>query len=163
MRFIPPSKEITGSVEGMGRIHFELVRYRDGEQLWRYLIQSYHYLGYRRAIGRYLKYFVYLGNELVALIRFADGVYNHHLRDGYLGWDREELEEKRHLVVNNFRFLILPWVRVENLGSRILSEAQRVVPFDWERLYGFRPLYFKTFVDGRDLGGQFIGQLIGFF
>lgn len=51
-------------------------------------------------------------------------------------------------MVNNFRFLILPWVRVENLGSRILSEAQRVVLFDWERLYGFRSLYFETFVDG---------------
>lgn len=85
VRFIPSSKEITGSVEGMGRIHFELVRYRDGEQLWRYLIQSYHYLGYRRDIGRYLKYFVYLGNELVALIGFADGVYHNHLRDRYLG------------------------------------------------------------------------------
>lgn len=145
--FSPPEKEITGSVGEMGRISFKLAKPGREEDLWRYLIQSYHYLGYRRVVGRYLKYFVYLGDELVALIGFADGVYHHNLRDRYLGWDREELEERRHLIVNNVRFLILPWVRVKNLGSRILSKAVGVVPLDWERFYGYRPIAFETFVD----------------
>jgi len=145
--FSPPEKEITGSLGEMGRISFKLAKPGREEDLWRYLVQSYHYLGYRRVVGRYLKYFVYLGDELVALIGFADGVYHHNLRDRYLGWDREELEEKRHLVVNNFRFLILPWVRVKNLGSRILGCAVKVVPLDWERFYGVRPIAFETFVD----------------
>lgn len=98
-------------------------------------------------MGRYLKYFVYLGDELVALIGFADGLYHHNLRDRYLGWDRCELEKGRHLIVNNVRFLILPWVRVKNLGSRILGYAVKVVPLDWERFYGVRPVAFETFVD----------------
>lgn len=145
--FIPPQKEITGSVKEIGRMHFELASGRKEELLWRYLIQRYHYLGYKRVVGRYLKYFVYLGSELVAVIGFADGVYHHHLRDRYLGWDNCELRQKRDLVVNNIRFLILPWAKVRNLGSKVLSEAARVVPKDWERVYGYHPIAFETFVD----------------
>ncbi len=142
--FSPPEKEIT---ESSGEISFRLANSKKEEDLWRYLIQRYHYLGYRRVVGRYLKYFVYLGDELVALIGFADGLYHHNLRDRYLCWDRKDLEKKRHLVINNVRFLILPWVKVKNLGSRILSFAVKVVPLDWERIYGVKPIAFETFVD----------------
>lgn len=142
-----PDREITGSVEGLGSLHFELTKDRKREQLWRYLIQTYHYLGYKRVVGRYLKYFVYLGNELVSVIGFADGVYHHHLRDRYLGWDRRKLEEKRHTIVNNVRFLILPWVKVKNLGSKLLGESVKVMTEDWNRLYGYLPIAIETFVD----------------
>jgi len=151
--FKPPEREITGSVGDMGRIHFELVKTEKEERLWRYLIQSYHYLGYRRVVGRYLKYFIYLGDELVGLIGFSDGLYHHHLREGFLGWSRKELESKRHLVVNNFRFLIFPWVRVKNLGSKILSEVVDVLKEDWRRIYGYSPIAIETFVDSEMFSG----------
>ena len=151
--FSPPEKEITGSVGEMGRISFKLAKPGREEGLWRYLIQSYHYLGYRRVVGRYLKYFIYLGDELVGLIGFSDGLYHHHLREGFLGWSRRELEEKRHLVVNNFRFLILPWVRVKNLGSKILGEVVDVLKEDWRRIYGYSPIAIETFVDAEMFSG----------
>ena len=50
-------------------------------------------------------------------------------------------------MVNNFRFMILPWVRVKDLGSRILGFAVKVAPLDWERFYGVRPIAFETFVE----------------
>lgn len=83
---------------------------------------------------------------MVALISFSDGIYHHRLRDNYPGWEEKERKEKLHLVINN-RFLILPWVKVRNLGSRILSSAAKVVPMDWEKRYGYRVEFFKTFVD----------------
>lgn len=151
--FKPPEGEISGSVGSMGRIHFKLVEGIKEERLWRYLVQSYHYLGYRRVVGRYLKYFIYLGDELVGLIGFSDGVYHHHLRDSFLGWTRRQLEERRHLVVNNFRFLILPWVRVKNLGSKILAEVVDVLREDWRRIYGYSPIAIETFVDADRFSG----------
>lgn len=151
--FEVPLREITGSLKDMGRISFKLASNEKEERLWRYLIQNYHYLGYKRVVGRYLKYLIYLGNELVGLIGFADGVYHHHLRDRYLGWGRRELEEKRHLIVNNFRFLILPWVKVTNLGSKVLGEVVNVLTEDWRRIYGFSPLVLETFVDAERFKG----------
>jgi len=151
--FEVPLREITGSLKDMGRISFKLARDEKEERLWRYLIQTYHYLGYRRVVGRYLKYFISLGNELVALIGFADGVYHHDLRDRYLGWGRRELEGKRHLVVNNFRFLILPWVRVRNLGSKVLGGVVNVLTEDWRRRYGYSPIAIETFVDAENFKG----------
>jgi hypothetical protein len=38
-------------------------------------------------------------------------------------------------VVNNARFLILPWVRVPHLASMILAQAARVLPEHWQHQY----------------------------
>ena len=151
--FEVPLREITGSLKDMGRVSFKLASDEKEERLWRYLIQTYHYLGYRRVVGRHLKYFIYLGNELVSLIGFADGVYHHHLRESFLGWGSRDLEEKRHLVVNNFRFLILPWVRVRNLGSKVLGGVVNVLTEDWRRIYGYSPIAIETFVDAENFKG----------
>ncbi|HEY3041764.1 MAG TPA: Druantia anti-phage system protein DruA [Pyrinomonadaceae bacterium] len=42
-------------------------------------------------------------------------------RDGWIGWTDVERARNLQLVVNNSRFLILPWVRVRYLASTILS------------------------------------------
>ena len=42
------------------------------------------------------------------------------------------------LVVNNARFLILPWIRIGNLASHLLAQLQRRLPHDWERRYALR-------------------------
>jgi len=151
--FNEPQREIEGIIKSTARLRFELVKGKKEEKLWRYLIQCYHYLGYKRLVGRKLKYFIYLDDELIALIGFSDGIYHHHLRDRWLGWNRETLEKRRHLIINNVRFLILPWVKIKNLGSRILSQAALVVPEDWERLHGYRPLLMETFVDRQRFKG----------
>ena len=47
----------------------------------------------------------------------------------------------------NTRFLILPWVEVPHLASHLLGRMARMLPADWQRLYG-HPVYFaETFVD----------------
>ena len=52
-----------------------------------------------------------------------------------------------HLVVNNNRFLILPWVRTPNLASRLLSLASRRIGADWLDRYGYSPVLLETFVE----------------
>lgn len=168
VEFKEPKEKLTGSIETMGQLHFELTR-RDKERLWRYLIQRYHYLGYRRLVGRHLKYFIHIGDKLVALLGFSDGIYHFRLRDRWLGWDEKTREARRHLIINNSRFLILPWVKIENLGSKILSQAAKVVPRDWEARYGYRPHYMETFVEACKFRGtvykaanwQYLGQSQG--
>jgi hypothetical protein len=50
-------------------------------------------------------------------------------------------------VVNNSRFLILPWLEIKGLASHVLSLAARVVVEDWEEAYGVRPALLETFVE----------------
>jgi hypothetical protein len=76
-------------------------------------------------------------------------------RDSWIGWTNEERARNLQLVVNNSRFLILPWVRVRYLASTILSLCARQLPADWERLYGYRPLLLETFVDARFRGTSY--------
>ena len=56
-------------------------------------------------------------------------------------------------MVNNARFLVLPWIESKGLASKILSLAARQLPNDWLNRYSFRPVLLETFVEfGRHRG-----------
>jgi hypothetical protein len=74
-------------------------------------------------------------------------------RDRWIGWDTTRLAHNLQLIVNHSRFLILPWVRVRGLASKILSQCTRQIPKDWKTLYGYRPLLLETLVDGERFRG----------
>jgi Domain of unknown function (DUF4338) len=50
-------------------------------------------------------------------------------------------------VVNNTRFLILPWVHCAGLASKVLGMVARRLPKDWDKRYGFEPVLLETFVE----------------
>ena len=72
-----------------------------------------------------------------------------------LGSDGATSSGKRNLqwIVNNGRFLILPWVRVKGLASKILALSARQMPHDWQTRYGHRPLLLETLVDAHRFRG----------
>ena len=57
-------------------------------------------------------------------------------------------------MVNNSRFLILPWVRVMNLASTVLALAVRRLGVDWPRRYGVEVLLVETLVDTSRYSGH---------
>ena len=68
-------------------------------------------------------------------------------RDSYLGWDDEQRLKLLPHVVNNNRFLILPWVRIRYLASHLLSRTCKLLLKDWPALFGDKPYLVETFVD----------------
>jgi hypothetical protein len=50
-------------------------------------------------------------------------------------------------VVNNVRFLILPWVQVEHLASKVLAANIRRLAADWQAHYCQPIVPLETFVD----------------
>jgi hypothetical protein len=74
-------------------------------------------------------------------------------RDTWIGWDSESRERNLHLIINNSRFLILPWIRIPNLASKILSICSNCVPSNFEKQYGYRPVLFETFVETQKYRG----------
>ncbi|MCL2853953.1 MAG: IS701 family transposase [Defluviitaleaceae bacterium] len=117
------------------------------EAFWNELVKEHHYLGYEGQIGARVKYVVTLGKQVVGAISFCSAAYRLGPREEYIGWSEEaRLSKLQHLVANN-RFLILPWIRIRNLASNILSKSLRQLREDWERQYEITPYMVETFVD----------------
>ena len=86
------------------------------------------------------------GDQLLATIGFSSSAWKLQSRDRFIGWNDAERSENLKLVVNNARFLILPWIKFPNLASRILGSVARQIPFDWEAKYHYKPVLLETFV-----------------
>ena len=117
------------------------------EPFWDELVKTNHYLGYESVIGSRIKYIITFGKQIIGAISFCSAAYQLGPRDNYIGWDEEtRLKMLPHLVCNN-RFLILPWIHIQNLASKVLSMSLRYLRLDWEKQYEVVPFMVETFVD----------------
>jgi len=149
--------ELRCELADLGEIELVGVSARDDRELsrvWNELIASYHYLGYTPLVGAQKRYLIaseqhgYLG-----ALGFSAAARRIAVRDQWIGWSDEARAEHLHLVVCNSRFLILPWVRVTNLASRVLGLAARQVRKDWQGSYGYEAVLLESFVEA----GRFSG------
>jgi hypothetical protein len=143
----PPLFKIHSSVGKLDALHLELVVGNKASHLWNEYIDRYHYLGYQPLPGAQLRYFVRAKEQPLALLGFGAAAWKTAPRDDYIGWTKERRERNLNLIVDNARFLILPWVNSKNLASKILSMATRALPCDWQNRYGYRPVLAETFVE----------------
>jgi hypothetical protein len=121
---------------------------RAGELLgWRAHMERFHYLGDAALVGESLRYLAQLDGALVALLSWGAASLRNAPRDGYVGWDEATRKANLGRVVNNQRFLILPWGRRPHLASRVLAANLRRLSRDWEEAYGHRVVLAETFVD----------------
>jgi hypothetical protein len=139
-----PRASIQGSVEAF-ELTLTLVE-RGTSGIWNEYIDRYHYLGYKTLGGEQLRYFVRHGDELVGLVGFGASAWKVGARESFIGWSSGQKEKNLYRVVNNARFLILPWVQIKNGASKILSMVERRLPVDWEARYGYRPVLLETYV-----------------
>jgi hypothetical protein len=118
--------------------------------LWSELVDRYHYLGFATPFGGQLRYWVrsHAGQEL-ACLQFSAGAWRLAARDRWIGWSDAARLHNLPRVVQQSRFLILPWVKVAHLASHLLAQSVRVLESHWESLYGRRPLLVETLVDPR--------------
>ena len=122
-------------------------------RLWNEYIQRYHYLGYTPLPGAQLRYFVTMNGQVLALLGFGASAWQVAPRDTFIGWDHDQRRRGLPLIVNNARFLILPWVQSKNLASKILAMVVRQLPGDGFNRYKIQPVLMETFVES----GRFSG------
>jgi len=120
---------------------------------WREQVERHHYLGCRVPFGAHLRYWVRTQDRELACLLWTSPAWKMQARDKWIGWSDAQRRGNLQRIVSNGRFLILPWVRVKGLASKILSLAVRQIPSDWESQYGPRPLLLETLVDSSRFRG----------
>ena len=151
-----PHVALTGTAGQFIPLVLRQVEREEQRSIWNQLIDRYHYLGYRVPFGANLRYLVeserHPGQYLACLL-FSSPAWKMAPREAWIGWSTDERRRNLQYVVSNSRFLILPWVSVRGLASKVLSLAAHRLPRDWERLYGYRALLLETLVDSSRFRG----------
>ena len=141
-----PGLPIDQPVDHLRDLRLERVRKKKSSHLWNEYIQRYHYLGYQPLPGAQLRYMAVSQGQVLALLGFGAAAWKVAPRDRWIGWSQRARKQHLFLVINNARFLILPWIRCPNLASKLLAMAARQIPEDWQQRYGYKPLLLETFV-----------------
>jgi len=138
---------LQGKLSEFQPVRLKLVRNTALEPLYNSLVHQHHYLGYRQIVGNHLKYIAFLGDQPVACLGWGSAAWSVKSRDALIGWDKPMKGKNLHFVANNTRFLVLPWVHVKFLASKLLAMNARTISYDWLKIYN-HPIYLlETFVE----------------
>jgi hypothetical protein len=129
----------------LATLSVDLVCTKADSLLWNAYIERHHYLGHQLMPGAQLRYFVRAAGHIIAAL--GASAWKVKPRDQLIGWTTDQRQRNLHLIINNARFLILPWIRCNNLASRILALISRRLPADWQVRYAYRPVLLETFVE----------------
>ena len=130
-------------------------RYSKPHRVWKELMDWNHYLCSGPLCGYQMKYLIeserygYVGG-----FAFSSAAWRLEARDKWIGWDESRRQENLSKVVCNNRFLIVPWVRVKNLASHVLSVCMRRLREDWYERYKIKPVLLETFIERERFRGS---------
>jgi len=141
------TEPIVTSLSGLQPLTLKLVSQSSLETFWDQLVSQFHYLGYRNLLGHRLKYLVFSKSRPVAALSWSAPALKLRARDCFIGWSDKQRKKYLNRVANNSRFLILPWVKVTNLASHVLSLNTRLLKKDWQQHFNTTLLLLETFVD----------------
>lgn len=152
--FGEPQSLIAGTVADLLPLRLALIEDRAGHAYWRELIHRYHYLGFATPYGAYLRYVVHsAAGRTLGCLQYSSSAWRLAARDRWIGWSDTVRARGLGHVVQQSRFLILPWVRVPHLASHLLAVSTQRLVIDWQARFGRRPLLLETMVDGKRFSG----------
>ena len=141
--------ELRARLRDVEPVKLHLVETAEQRLKWRELVERYHPEGCSVPVGAHLRYLVEIccpTPQMVGCLQLSSPAWKMKARDKFICWSTEGHRANLQKVVNNSRFLLVPWVHVEHLASRVLGQMARQFPGDWERAYGIKPLLLETVV-----------------
>lgn len=144
---LPAPVPVTCPVNELEGLCLKRVDSKADSALWNALIDQYHYLGYRALPGAQLRYLIQWDGGLLGAIGWGAAAWKVVARDEWIGWNAQAREAGLERIVNNARFLVLPWIQCRNLASKVLSMSERRVAQDFEARYAIKPVLLETFVE----------------
>ena len=149
-----PQADIVGSLSDIAPVRPEVVKEKESTGLWNEYVSRYHYLGYKKPFGCFLRYFVESPQGLLGCLMFQGAAKALRARDRWIGWTQTQRLKNLPWAINNTRFLIFPWVQLKNLASHILGQVARRIHEDWQDRWGYSPVLMETFVDPHHYQGS---------
>lgn len=146
----PDTTPLEGTLRELGPLELELLKTKEDRDQWKDWVARYHYLGCTVPFGAFLRYFVRLNSSpprRVGCIQVSSSAWRMAERDRWIGWNDEERVRGLQRIVQNSRFLLVPWVKVPHLASASLARLARQLADDWEAAYAVRPFLLETLVD----------------
>ena len=133
VRASDPQPEIACGLAALEPLALEEAASPEDAALWKALVDRCHYLGCPRPFGPHIRWFVRdRSGRPLAVLLFEAAARELPARDEWIGWSEADRGRRLHLAVSNSRFLVLPWVRVDNLASKALALALRGLAERWE-------------------------------
>ncbi len=149
-----PQPRIEAALRDLAPLRLQLAEGPEQAALFNEYVDRHHYLGYRQPLGPHLRYFLLDRQErTLGCLLFSQASRSLACRDAWVGWREGEYKQHLDLALSQPRFLLLPWVRVDNLASHALSLAVKQLPQDWHSRYGCRPVLIETFVNPEHFAG----------
>ena len=152
---LPPAAPLTCRVDEVIDLELVLVTRATPEwsALWNKLVATYHYVGYRPLVGAQVRYLIRSAHGWLGAVGWSAAAWQVAARDAWIGWSAAERSAQLRQVVCNSRFLIVPWVRVPNLASRVLALCAQRLPQDWQAAYGYAPVWLESYVERARFAG----------
>ncbi|AYO31265.1 DUF4338 domain-containing protein [Biomaibacter acetigenes] len=141
------TRELKGNIGDYEPVRLVIAKPGEDLKRWRAYINQYHILKDKQVFGSRLQYFVKSGDAELGCMQFSAAAWALEERDKWIGWTKEDKKVRLHLIINNSRFLIFPWVHIKNLASKALSLATKQIQEDFLREYCYAPVLLETFVD----------------
>ena len=142
-----PQDIITCKLKDISPVTLEIATDKDIAPLWKEYVSRYHYLGYHQPFGCTMRYFIQSKLGRLGCILFAGASKSIGSREYWIGWTKTQRLNNLAWVINNSRFLIFPWVQVDNLASYVLGQVNRQISGHWQERWGYSPVLMETFVD----------------
>jgi hypothetical protein len=108
------------------------------------LITQHHYLKNGHLVGEHLRYVTEYRGQWLALATWNAPALHLKARDHFIGWTDEQ---RRTLLVNNSRLLVLPECHCPNLISRFMKLMLARLSPDWVESWRHPLALAETFVD----------------
>ncbi len=132
----------------LGDITLERIEnYRDERyEIWNTMIKKHHYIGHIRLYGLQIRYLIRSEKYgWIGALAYSSGAWQLASRDKWIGWNKENRIKNLNRIISNSRFLIVPYLQVNNLASHILSISIEQITKDWKKIYGIEPAIIETF------------------
>lgn len=118
------------------------------------LLTREHYLKNATVVGQALRYVAEFEDQWLALLVFSSAAFHLKPRDRWLHWSARQVAQRRHLLAQNQRFLVLAGPgRWPNLASRVLAQTCDRLSKDWQEQFGHPVLAVETFIDPQRFRG----------
>ena len=107
-------------------------------------IRKRHYVVNKGCHGQQVHFMIWYKSEVVGIISGGGAVYASAWRDEFFGINTKNRQLVLNGIIDNIVFRLENHER--NLGSRVLSLWEKVVPVVWKELYGAKVFGFETFI-----------------